>query len=117
MNLKECYQAVGGNYEDVMRRFMSEERVDRFLKMFLGDQSFTNLCDAMNSGDYDEAFRAVHTMKGICMNLGFVKLMESCIILTENLRTGEPDMETKAWLEQTKDNYLRTTEAIRNHLG
>ena len=94
MNLKECYLTAGADYEDVMRRLMSEERVDRFLNMFLRDRSFEQLCLAMETQQYEEAFRAVHTIKGICMNLSLTALLDACIALTENLRPGKPDGQT-----------------------
>lgn len=117
MNLKECYSAAGADYEDVMRRFISEDRVGRFLAMFLKDQNFELLCRAMDEHNYEEAFRAVHTMKGICMNLSLCSLLDSCIALTENLRSGEADRQTEQCYERTKEEYLRTTDAIRNYLN
>lgn len=116
MDLKECYSIAGANYDDVLRRFMSEERVDRFLKMFLNDQSFELLCTAMEAHDYEEAFRAVHTMKGICMNLSLNSLLDSCIALTENLRSGNTDEHTDICFTDVKEAYQRTAGAIRCHL-
>lgn len=117
MNLKECYSAAGANYEDVMRRFVSEERVERFLKMFLRDQNFNILCSAMDKGDFDSAFQAVHTIKGICMNLSLSALLDSCVELTENLRSGKPNQNTELCFEKTKENYLKTIESIQNYLN
>lgn len=116
MNLKECYSAAGADYEAVMRRFMSEERVDRFLKMFLNDRSYQLLCEAMGQGDYEEAFRQVHTLKGICMNLDLSALLEACVNLTDNLRSGSADTDTAHYFEKTKETYIRTSEAISEHL-
>lgn len=116
MTLKKCYTEIGGDYEDVMRRFMDETRVNRFLRMFLGDQSFAHLCDSMQAGRYEDAFRAVHTIKGICMNLSLSALAECCAALTENLRSGQPDGATQPLFEQVQAEYARTTAAIREHL-
>lgn len=116
MNLKECYTAAGADYEDVMRRFMKEERVDRFLTMFLRDQSFALLCASMEQKQYEEAFRAVHTLKGICMNLSLCALLDACVELTENLRAGKPDDQTEHCFARLKTEYVRTSGAIRGHL-
>jgi len=35
-----------------------------------------------------EAFRAAHTLKGVCQNLGFTNLYQPTCDLTEVLRTG-----------------------------
>lgn len=117
MNLEECYSRAGADYADVMRRFMSEERIDKFLRMFLRDENFENLCEAMRTGSYEEAFRAVHTMKGICMNLSLTALLDSCVALTENLRAGKPDEKTVQYFTRAKEEYCRTTAAIRDHLN
>lgn len=116
MSLEECYSAAGADYEDVIHRFMSEERVDKFLGMFLRDKSFENLCRALEADDFEEAFRAVHTMKGICMNLSLIDLQEACNKLTENLRQGKRDEKTEEYFKTLEENYLRTTTAIRSHL-
>ena len=110
VNLRECYAAAAADYDDVMRRFMSENRVDRFLTMFLRDGSFELLCSAMDAGDYQDAFRAVHTIKGISMNLSLNALRDACIELTENLRAGTPD-------DRTQPCFDRTRAAIRSHLN
>ena len=43
MTLKECYEILGGGYEDVLSRFMSERLVQKFVIKFLDDKSFDNL--------------------------------------------------------------------------
>lgn len=116
MDLKAFYSAVEADYDDVMRRFRSEERVNRFLLMFLKDESFKKLCSAMDEKDYEAAFKAVHTMKGISMNLSLTSLQNSCIELTENLRYGKHDSNTEMYFENTKAIYLKTVSAIQEHL-
>ena len=115
MNLKECYLAAGADYEDMIRRFINEERADRFLALFLKDQSFNELCGAMDEERYEDAFRAVHTIKGICMNLGLTALSSSCVDLTENLRQRRLDGDTQRFFEQVKKDFERTASAINQH--
>lgn len=43
MTLKECYDALGGNYEDTVRRLYNEKLVEKFLFKFEEDPSFENL--------------------------------------------------------------------------
>ena len=117
MNLEECYLAAGADYEDVIYRFKSKERVDRFLKMFLNDKSFDRLCSAMAEEQYADAFRAVHTMKGICMNLSLTALHHSCVALTENLRSGSADGDTQNLFQKVMEEYGRTDAAICGYLG
>ena len=54
--------------------------------MFPGDDSMQNLTNAMNAGDTTTAFRAVHTLKGVALNLGLGSLAHASSQMTEALR-------------------------------
>lgn len=116
MNLKECYQAFGGDYEDTMKRMGMERLLQKFMLKFLDDKSFEELCSSMEQKKYEEAFRAAHTLKGLCLNLGFKTLAESSSSLTEALRSQqfeESDMvEIMKMLEQVKRDYEMTVSVI-----
>ena len=112
MTLKECYAALGGDYDEVLGRLRSERLVQKFVLKFLGDGSYTLLCASMESGDYAEAFRAAHTIKGVCQNLSINKLLHSSSELAEALRNGFT-LEAVPLTEQVKADYKQTVEAIR----
>lgn len=112
MNLKECYETLGGDYENVMSRLCSEALVQKFILKFLDDRTFEDLCTAMERQQGEEAFRGAHTMKGICQNLGFTRLYESSNRLTEALRNFGISEESKEPMDQVRSDYEKTTEAI-----
>lgn len=112
MNLKECYIAFEGNYDEVMGRLMTEERVKKFLALFLKDDSFTSLCNAMEQADYETAFRMAHTLKGNCLNLGLSRLFGSSSNITEALR-GNVNNGADELLPQVKADYELTVNAIK----
>ena len=91
MELKEVYEKIGGDYDDVVRRLMGEKLVRKFLLKFLDDKSYADLERTLSEGDYKEAFRAAHTLKGVCANLGFTQLFKVSRDITEELRGGNPD--------------------------
>lgn len=74
MNLEKLYQEMGGDMADAVRRLGSIAAVERFLRMFAGDDTFAMLEAAMSAGDVQRAFRAAHTLKGLAANLGLVQL-------------------------------------------
>lgn len=113
MTLKECYAAMGGDYDDAMGRLRSERLLQKFVLKFLDDGNFELLCRSMEEGKTEEAFRASHTIKGMCQNLSFKALGDSASALTEALRAGKKP-EADALLDQVKDDYRRTAEAIEN---
>ena len=112
MTLQECYSAMGGDYDEVMGRLRSEKLVQKFVLQFLNDKSYELLCTSMESKNYEEAFRAAHTIKGVCQNLSFTTLGKSSSALSEALRHGYTP-EADGLAEQVKAEYQQTVEAIR----
>mgnify|MGYP002581258641 CR=1 FL=1 len=112
MTVKECYEKVGSDYEAVLKRLGSEDMLKRFSIKFLDDPSFQNLKDALDSKDVETAFRAAHTLKGVCLNLGFDNLYEVSFDITEKLRGRDTDGCEKLFAKVT-EQYEKTTDAIR----
>ena len=115
MNIEECYHRLGGDYSQVLLRLPSGSLVKKFIIKFLDDGSFAGLCQAMSQGDRATAFREAHTLKGVCANLGFDRLMLSAGQLTELLR---PESNTipagcEALMEEVRQDYDLTVSAIR----
>ncbi len=114
MTLKECYAALGGDYDEAMGRLRSERLVQKFVLKFLNDGSYRLLEDSLAAGDRDEAFRAAHTLKGVCANLAFNTLLESSEALTEALRDGRPaEPGEEALVARVKGDYDRACQAIQ----
>ncbi|MEE1027185.1 MAG: Hpt domain-containing protein [Agathobacter sp.] len=99
MTLKECYESFGGNYETAKRQMVKEDIIHRFVLKFPEDKSYTNLIDAVNAQNYQEAFKAAHTLKGVCLNLSFERLSNSVSMLTEFLRNKKNDEVDKFTFE------------------
>ena len=115
MTLKECYEQMHGDYEGVTSRLGSEGLVKRFALKFLNDPSFNELKTAVETGDGETAFRASHTLKGICLNLGFSSLYEVSAALTEKLRGNNTlDPSCNEMFENIRTEYDRTIEAIQS---
>lgn len=113
MTLNECFDTFGGDYNGVMGRLVTEERVKKFLKMFVSDTSFDTLCTSMDNGDYETAFRAAHTLKGTCLNLGIGRLGKTASDITEALRGGVNN-GADAMMPQIKADYELTIDAINS---
>lgn len=112
MTLQECYAAMSGNYEDVIGRLRSERLVQKFVLKFLDDGSYDLLCRSLEEKNYQEAFRAAHTIKGVCQNLSINKLQDSSSRLCEALRNGyTPGADALA--EEVRADYAQTVAAIR----
>ena len=111
MTLKECYAAIDGDYAGVVARFQGERLVMKFALKFLNDKSYETLRTSLQEENYEDAFRAAHTLKGVCQNLGFSKLLSSSDALTEALRGGvSPDVSEL--FERVKADYEATYAAV-----
>lgn len=113
MTLQACYAALSGNYDEVLGRLRSERLVQKFVLKFLEDGSYDLLCRSMAEENYEEAFRAAHTLKGVCQNLSFDQLYGSSAKLCEALRGGYHP-EAPALVEQVRADYQQTAAAIRS---
>ena len=115
MTIQECYQQLGGDLAAVKTRLPSDSLITKFITKFLDDSSFSELCQALQNGQREEAFRAAHTLKGVCANLGFDRLGASASKMTELLRpegSGVPE-EAVLILGEVSYEYRVTVSAIR----
>lgn len=111
MTLQEFYAQIGGNYADTVRRLCNESLVLRFVKKYPDNPSIDELCAAVDQADWETAFRAVHTLKGVAQNLGFDRLYAVSVPLTEAMRGGKP-LTDPALLTAVKDVHQETVAAI-----
>lgn len=112
MTVKECYEQMDSNYNNVLERLGSESLVKRFALKFKDDLSFANLTNALEAGDAPEAFRAAHSLKGICLNLGLDELYEASAALTELLRGKDTVQGYEELYKELKDQYDITLAAV-----
>ena len=114
MTVKECYDAMGADYVDVFGRLRKDERIQKFLMKVLNDQSFALLCNSLEARDMAEAFRAAHTLKGVCQNLSLTRLYESASEMSELLRNRqEYGEDLEPILARVREDYEVTVSCIR----
>ena len=111
MDIRECYAEMNADFEEVARRFGSEAMVKKFAVKFLKDSSYANLCSGFAENNGEEAFRAAHTLKGACANLGFSALYTAATELTEKLR-GRSTEGSEELFEKVKEQYDITIAAL-----
>ena len=114
MTIQECYAALEGDYQEVLSRLYSDALVQRFVGKFLSDQSFPLLDRSMKERDYEEAFRAAHTLKGVAQNLSFTRLYRSSHELTEALREQDYELAVRLFSKVEAD-YAQTAAAIQSY--
>ena len=85
-DLTKMYSEAGASLEVALESFGDEELVAEFVDRFARDTTFDRLQGTLSEGDYDAAFRLVHSMKGVTGMLGFMGLYDRVCALTEVLR-------------------------------
>lgn len=114
MTVEECYKAMGGNYADVVSRLRTDERIKKFLLKVPEDGSYALLVKTLGERNMQEAFRAAHTLKGVCMNLSLTTLFGAVNLLTEALRgRQEYGDDIAPLMTAVTKEYDRTVRRIR----
>ena len=113
MTVQECYSVFGGDYLGVSARLRKDERILKYLRMFVSDESDRLLADALAGERYEEAFRHVHNLKGVALNLGLTPLQIPAETLCEALRPGKPTVDISAMTEAVFAAYRRIYSAIQ----
>lgn len=53
MTIKECYDAMGADYQNTLNRFPNEAFIKKFVLKFLDDNSYANLKEAIAAGNVE----------------------------------------------------------------
>lgn len=115
ISLASFYKNIGGDINEVSKRLFGEANVHRFAKKFIYDNSFTELSNALQDGDFELAYRSAHTLKGVSANLGFSQLYEASSIFTETLRSK--DMHDEYLLQEQFGDISREYQLVIDNLS
>ena len=121
MTVKELYDQIGGNYDEVIGRLYTDELVERILDKFLDDTMCPDLVAAWERGDERAAFDAAHSAKGVCMNLAFTRLGMLASEITEALRPGNEGLrastDVDALVNELAEEYAKVRAGVEEFLG
>lgn len=116
MSIQELYDVLEGDYQGTMGRLMKEDRIKKYLGKFIDAGDYQELLTNIAAENWQEAFRNIHTIKGVALNLGLSKLAGVASTLTESLRSGTPTGDTEVMLNDVKAEYARTIEILKANL-
>ena len=109
--MEELYKNIKGDYEKAIMRMQNDERIKKYLGFFLEDESYKQLIEAMEQQKCEEAFRAAHTLKGVCQNMAFTSLSIIVEQITEELRAKE-FLKAKETFPKVKEEYKKVIDEI-----
>lgn len=74
----------------------------RLVSMVPDNESFNKLYEAVDNKDFDAAFSAAHSLKGILSNLSINPLLEPVLKITELLR-NKTDYDYSSYLKEIEE--------------
>ena len=113
MTVKECYELMNADYEGVLSRLMKDERIEKYLHKFADGNYYDEISNALEAESWEDAFRAVHSLKGMSLNLGFENLHKLSDVLCEELRPCvKPENDISSMVSDVKEEYEKVIAAI-----
>ncbi|SHJ92238.1 Hpt domain-containing protein [Hespellia stercorisuis] len=104
---------LGAESADALARFMDDEEMyTKYIREFPDEPTMTRLTAAVENADYEEAEKAVHALKGIVNNLGFLPLADAAIDMLEELRDDNIEDALDAYKDVVEE-YQKFTDVIR----
>lgn len=110
----------GADVDNSLKRFMGNRGLyEKFLLKFPGDQNMSGLRECMKNQNYEEAFKFVHTLKGVSANLGLNPIQNLSSQMTELMRGKQADEIDKEELSkcfgELEESYARFCRIIEEN--
>lgn len=114
-SLIDRLRAAGADMDGAMDRMLQDEELyASCFTMFMSDPAFDELTAALDAKDYERAFDAAHSLKGVSANLGLTNMFHLVEALVEPLRYKMPD---SADLKALCASVLSERDSLKTLLG
>ena len=108
---REVFEVYGADYNSTMARFMGKEAMYlKFLDMLFKDDNLEKLGTALEQQDYEAAFAAAHTLKGVVGNMGLTPLFNAVCAIVESLRKREVPEDYNVLYQIIQTGFLQADE-------
>ena len=108
---REIFEVYGADYNSTMARFMGKEAMYlKFLDMLFKDDNLEKLGTALEQQDYEAAFAAAHTLKGVVGNMGLTPLFNAVCAIVESLRKREVPEDYNVLYQVIQTGFLQADE-------
>lgn len=105
------FEAYGIDYDDALDRFGGNVALfKRLAGKYADDSHFIGMEAALEAGDYDQAYREAHALKGVSGNLSFARLYNLTSQICHALREGSPET-AMGLLADTAEAHRKALEA------
>jgi len=119
MTIQELYAKIGADYERGLQVLRVDKLLDKHIRKLPKNGVVEKLIEAGDSMDPTQLFETAHAVKGVCANLGLVRLSEAASEIAEEFRPGNPrrftDEQVAAKLRQIAEIYANTKAGIQEY--
>ena len=119
MTLQELYASIDGDYSQAARVLRMDKLIDKHIRKLTKNGVVDALLAAGDGMDPKQLFETAHAAKGVCANLGLVKLSAAASDIAEEYRPGNPrtlsDEQVKEKLAEVKRLYELAAQGIARY--
>ncbi|MBR4910531.1 MAG: Hpt domain-containing protein [Clostridia bacterium] len=100
MTLSELYAEIDGDFEQATKVLRIEKLIDKHIRRLPANTIFAELDEAGKAMDGVRLFESAHAIKGVCSNLGLVKLSNLAAEICDDFRPGNARKYTDDQIRQ-----------------
>ncbi len=89
MSARGYFEVIGEDYDEILERLGDDHAIGKYIKQFFKGEYDERLNSAIDSGEWEEAYRIAHSIKGMALNLGLNRLASISHIVCRSLRTKD----------------------------
>lgn len=119
MTLRELYNAIDGDYDQALKVLRIDKLIDKHIRKLPDNKIFSDLFEAGKTLDSTGMFESAHAIKGVCANMGLVKLASLSETVCNEFRPGNErkltDDQVKGLLDDINVLYKKTEDGIRKY--
>ncbi len=113
MTVREMYEIIGGDYEDLLSRVFSDDLAERFIKMYAETKDVDAMVEAFEKKDYRTVFELSHGLKGMTGNMSLKRNSETIVAICESVRHGDPTEDISGLIEKAKKEHEELLSLIK----
>ena len=121
MTLQELYGKIGGDYEQALKTLRIDKLIDKHIRKLPANPIFNELIAVDFLSDGAKTFETAHAVKGVCANLGLVKMATLASDVCDEFRPGLSrkfsDAEIKVKLEEFGNLFEIACKYINEYAG
>lgn len=112
MNVRECYKEISGDYDAVIDRLHTDEKVLKYLRKYAGTNLVDRMLEAFKEGDYKLVFELSHELKGMSANLELNRNNDTITKICNSVRGGIATADITGLMEKASAEHKQLIDAV-----